>query len=125
MTIRGNSPVRTDLMLRLGAAGARGVLLEAGEDGSIDLALRGDAFLVQMESAIHCSAHDAMDKTTSQRRESGLHGQRRSRCSDTARELRIERTWALAPIERIRLSPSLGRRLRRVTLKPGPTGARK
>ena len=50
MTIRGNSPVRTDLMLRLGAAGARGVLLEAGEDGGIDLALRGDAFLVQMES---------------------------------------------------------------------------
>ena len=50
MTIRGSSPVRTDLMLRLGAAGARGVLLEAGEDGGIDLALRGDAFLVQMES---------------------------------------------------------------------------
>ena len=50
MTIRGNAPVRTDLMLRLGAAGARGVLLEAGEDGGIDLALRGDAFLVQMES---------------------------------------------------------------------------
>ena len=41
---------RTDLMLRLGVAGARGVLLEAGEDGGIDLALRGDAFLVQMES---------------------------------------------------------------------------
>ena len=50
MTIRGKSPVRTDLMLRLGAAGARGVLLEADEDGGIDLALRGDAFLVQMES---------------------------------------------------------------------------
>ena len=50
MTIRGKSPVRTDLMMRLGAAGARGVLLEAGEDGGIDLALRGDAFLVQMES---------------------------------------------------------------------------
>ena len=49
MTIRGNSPVRTDLMMRLGAAGARGVLLEAGEDGGIDLALRGDAFLVQMD----------------------------------------------------------------------------
>ena len=50
MTIRGKSPVRTDLMMRLGAAGARGVLLEADEDGGIDLALRGDAFLVQMES---------------------------------------------------------------------------
>ena len=41
---------RTDLMMRLGAAGARGVLLESGEDGGIDLALRGDAFLVRMES---------------------------------------------------------------------------
>ena len=41
---------RTDLMMRLGAAGARGVLLEADETGGIDLALRGDAFLVQMES---------------------------------------------------------------------------
>ena len=47
---RGEIVTRTDLMMRLGAAGARGVLLEAGEDGGIDLALRGDAFLVQMES---------------------------------------------------------------------------
>ena len=47
---RAETVTRTDLMLRLGAAGARGVLLEAGEDGGIDLALRGDAFLVQMES---------------------------------------------------------------------------
>ena len=41
---------RTDISMRLGAAGARGVLLEADEDGGIDLALRGDAFVVQMES---------------------------------------------------------------------------
>ena len=47
---RGEIVTRTDLMMRLGAAGARGVVLEAGEDGGIDLALRGDAFLVQMES---------------------------------------------------------------------------
>ena len=40
---------RTDISMRLGAAGARGVLLKAGEDGGIDLALRGDAFLVQMD----------------------------------------------------------------------------
>ena len=46
---RTETVTRTDLMLRLGAAGARGVLLEAGEDGGIDLALRGDAFLVQMD----------------------------------------------------------------------------
>ena len=50
MTISGKSPVRTDLMMRLGATGARGVLLKAGEDGGIDLALRGDAFLVRMVS---------------------------------------------------------------------------
>ena len=41
---------RTDISMRLGAAGARGVLLEADEDGGIDLALRGDAFVVEMES---------------------------------------------------------------------------
>ena len=40
---------RTDISVRLGAAGARGVLLKADEDGGIDLALRGDAFLVQMD----------------------------------------------------------------------------
>ena len=50
MTQGNDNPCVTDLMMRLGAAGARGVLLEAGEDGGIDLALRGDAFLVQMES---------------------------------------------------------------------------
>ena len=42
---------RTDLTMRLGAVGARGALLEAGETGGLDLALRGDAFLVQMDSA--------------------------------------------------------------------------
>ena len=47
---RAEIVTRTDISMRLGAAGARGVLLEAGEDGGIDLALRGDAFLVQMES---------------------------------------------------------------------------
>ena len=46
---RAEMVTRTDLSMRLGAAGARGVLLKAGEDGSIDLALRGDAFLVQMD----------------------------------------------------------------------------
>ena len=41
---------RTDIEMRLGAAGARGVLVEADESGGFDLALRGDAFLVEMES---------------------------------------------------------------------------
>ena len=47
---RGEVATRTDLSMRLGAVGARGALLEAGETGGLDLALRGDAFLVQMES---------------------------------------------------------------------------
>ena len=46
---RGEIVTRTDISMRLSAAGARGVLLKAGEDGGIDLALRGDAFLVQMD----------------------------------------------------------------------------
>ena len=40
---------RTDISMRLGAVGARGVLQKADENGGIDLALRGDAFLVQMD----------------------------------------------------------------------------
>ena len=47
---RGEIVTRTDISMRLGAAGARGVLLKADESGGIDLALRGDAFLVQMVS---------------------------------------------------------------------------
>ena len=46
---RGEIVTRTDISMRLGAAGARGVLQKADEDGGIDLALRGDAFLVQMD----------------------------------------------------------------------------
>ena len=46
---RAETVTRTDISMRLGAAGARGVLLEADETGGIDLALRGDAFLVQMD----------------------------------------------------------------------------
>ena len=49
MTIRGNALDRTDISMRLGATGARGVLLEGDESGGVDLALRGDAFLVQMD----------------------------------------------------------------------------
>ena len=49
---RGHTVVtRTDLEMRLGAVGARGALIEAGETGGFDLALKADAFLVRMESA--------------------------------------------------------------------------
>ena len=46
---RGEIVTRTDIEMRLGAAGARGALLEAADAGGFDLALRADAFLVQME----------------------------------------------------------------------------
>ena len=42
---------RTDIDMRLGAVGGRGALLEAGEGGGMDLALKADAFVVRMESA--------------------------------------------------------------------------
>ena len=71
-----------------------------------------------------CSPYRAMDETNKQHRATGLYGQRRSRCSDAARELHIERTWMLAPIERIRLALSLGRRLQRLRSDPEPAGTR-
>ncbi len=41
---------RTDLSLRMAAVGGRGKLMEAGDSGGMDLALRADALLVQTES---------------------------------------------------------------------------
>ena len=41
---------RTDLGMRLAAVGGRGALLQAGETGGMDLALKTDAFFVQTES---------------------------------------------------------------------------
>ena len=41
---------RTDIGMRLGAIGARGALMEAGEEGGIDLALKADAFHVRTEA---------------------------------------------------------------------------
>ena len=43
-------PVRTDLSMQLGAVGARGEILEQGEAGLMDLALKADAFFVRTES---------------------------------------------------------------------------
>ena len=41
---------RTDLAMRLAAVGGRGALMQAGEVGGIDLALKADAFYVETES---------------------------------------------------------------------------
>ena len=41
---------RSDLSLRMAAVGGRGTLMQSGEAGGMDLALRADAFLVQTES---------------------------------------------------------------------------
>ena len=53
MTMRpeGRDPIETDIDMRLGAVGAQGALMEASETGGLDLLLKADAFLVQMESA--------------------------------------------------------------------------
>ena len=47
---RARTVTRTDIGLRMGAVGARGALLEPGEAGGMDLALKADAFLVRMDS---------------------------------------------------------------------------
>ena len=59
-----------------------------------------------------------MDETNRRRQRTGLYGQRISRCADASRELHIERTWMLDPVERIRFSLSLGRRLGRLAKRP-------
>ena len=41
---------RADLSMRLAAVGGRGALMEAGETGGIDLALKADAFWVETEA---------------------------------------------------------------------------
>ena len=47
---RPKQVTKTDFSMRMGAAGARGALLTAGETGGMDLALQADAFFVRMES---------------------------------------------------------------------------
>lgn len=65
-----------------------------------------------------------MHEANHRQSEVGLYGQRKSRCADAARELHMERTWMLSPIERIRLSLSLGRRLPHLIPGPLPTNQR-
>ena len=52
LTVResGGTPIETDLGMTMGAVGARGRLLSAGEGGGLDLALRSDAMWVRMKS---------------------------------------------------------------------------
>ena len=45
----GTQTLRRDLSMRLGALGARGALLEPGETGGMDLALKADALFVRTE----------------------------------------------------------------------------
>ena len=48
--VAGEGYTRTDLSMRLTAVGGRGALLEAGESGGLDLALKADAFFVETTS---------------------------------------------------------------------------
>ena len=45
-----NRSIKTDISMRMGAIGARGELLSANEAGGMSLAIKTDAFLVEMES---------------------------------------------------------------------------
>ena len=45
-----DEPVKTDISMRMGAIGARGELLSAEQAGGMSLAIKTDAFLVEMES---------------------------------------------------------------------------
>ena len=47
---RDEIATRTDIGLRMAAGGLRGELLRAGDSGGLDLALRADGFLVEMDS---------------------------------------------------------------------------
>ena len=85
MTIRfdgGTDPVWTDLLMRLGALGARGVLVEQDEAGGIDLALKADAFFVRMESEE--AASSAATTADASRLRLVLEGARAYALSDTA-----------------------------------------
>ena len=45
-----NRSIKTDISMRMGAIGARGELLSASEAGGMSLAIKTDAFFVEMES---------------------------------------------------------------------------
>ena len=50
VTEAGTDAIKTDLDMRMGALGARGALLDAGDGAPLDLALRSDAMFVEMRS---------------------------------------------------------------------------
>ena len=85
MTIRfdgGTDPLWTDLLMHLGALGARGVLMEQDEAGGIDLALKPDALFVRMESEEAVSS--AATTADASRLRLVLEGGRAYALSDTA-----------------------------------------
>ena len=46
----GGTPIQTDITMRMGAIGARGILLLAPESGGLELSVKSDAFWVRMKS---------------------------------------------------------------------------
>ena len=86
MTIRFDDgsmdPVRTDLVVQLGAIGARGELLEQEGPGGMDLALETDAFFVRMESEE--AVNSAETTADASRVRLVLEGGRRFALSETA-----------------------------------------
>ena len=63
-TVQRSGPIKTDISMRMAAIGARGELLSAERAaGGMSLAIKTDAFLVEMESD---AVHHAVTKTWSQ-----------------------------------------------------------
>ena len=65
---------RTDIEMRLAAAGGRGALMEADETGGMDLALKTDAFFVETES--DAASNEGSTKADASRLRLALEGSR-------------------------------------------------
>ena len=50
LTEKGGAPIRTDIAMRMGAIGARGILVPAPEKGGVALSVKSDAFRVRTSS---------------------------------------------------------------------------
>ena len=80
LEIGGNAPLKTDISMLIGAAGARGELLNQ-EDYGLDLALKTDAFYVRMKS----DKAEAVETTTNTYRfRVGFEGSRRFEISQNS-----------------------------------------
>ena len=78
----GTDQVRTDLLMRMAAFGARGALLEQGAGSGMDLALKADALFVRTDS--EAAANSAATRANASRLRLLLEGSRSFAVSETA-----------------------------------------